>query len=258
MTILSALKRFAIGVGGYRLLRWLLDHVLRRERWRSISADTLFLSGIIPAGALCFDIGANVGDKTEAMLRAGAAVVAFEPLPECAAELRARFPVQAQVRVIQAAMGSRQGLAIMHRARWTTMASLVPGWAGADDANQVLPVPVVTFDAAREALGMPYFCKIDVEGWEVELFKGMTEMPRVLCFEYHRAPENLAKTIACIERLGTIAPIELNIAPAERFQWHLASWKSPAEFAAWLRSDLPAAVEFGYGDIFARRTDQVL
>jgi FkbM family methyltransferase len=255
MTTLSAIKRAAIGVGGYRLLRWLLDHVLRRERLRSMRADTLFLSGIIPAGALCFDVGANVGDKSEAMWRAGAAVVAFEPLPECAAEIRARFPSQASVRVVQAAMGSEDGLGVMHLARWTTMASFVPGWAGPDDAKQDLPVPVLTFDAARHALGMPYFCKIDVEGWELELMKGMSEMPRVVCFEFHRDSANLAQTAACIERLASLAPIELNISPAESFHLHLASWMRADEFLHWLRDDLPSSVDFGYGDIFARRTD---
>ena len=255
MTTLSAVKRLAIGVGGYRFLRWLLDHIFRRSRLRAMRADTLFLSGMIPAGVLCFDIGANVGDKSEAMHRAGAAVVAFEPLPECAAEIRARFPARANVRVIQAAMGARDGLGLLHLARWTTMASFVPGWAGPDDAEQDLAVPVLTFDAARKALGMPYFCKIDVEGWELELMSGMSEMPRVLCFEYHRNPDNLAKTRACIERLASLAPIELNIAPSEEFRLHLDRWMPPDAFAAWLRDELPPTPAFGYGDIFARRTD---
>lgn len=255
MTTLSAIKRAAIGVGGYRVLRWMLDHALRRSRLGSMRADTLFLSGIIPAGALCFDVGANAGDKSEAMYRAGAAVVAFEPLPECAAEVRARFPSGAAVRVVQAAMGERDGLGVMHLARWTTMASFVPGWAGVDDAGQQLLVPVLTFDTASRALGMPYFCKVDVEGWELELMKGMSEMPRVVCFEYHRNPENLAKTVACIQRLSSLAPIELNIAPAEAFRLHLPLWMEPSAFIQWLDDELPATPAFGYGDIFARRTD---
>ncbi len=255
MTTLSAVKRLAIGVGGYRVLRWLLDHVLRRDRLRSMRADALFLSGIIPAGALCFDVGANVGDKSEAMWRAGATVVAFEPLPECAAEIRARFRSRASVRVVPAAMGAENGLGVMHLARWTTMSSFVPGWAGTDDAKRDLPVPVLTFDVARQTLGMPYFCKIDVEGWELELIKGMSEMPRVVCFEYHRDPANLAKTLECIERLASMAPIELNISPAESFRLHLADWMRSGEFIDWLRVDMPSSIEFGYGDVFARRTD---
>src|SRR5689334_21515163 len=50
-----------------------------------------FYRRLLPEKALCFDIGANVGNRTSAFRRCGFRVVALEPQPQCYARLRSVF-----------------------------------------------------------------------------------------------------------------------------------------------------------------------
>jgi hypothetical protein len=59
----------------------------RRRRARGLH----FYRRFIPHGGLCFDIGANVGDRSELFLTLGAHVVAVEPQARCAEALHRRF-----------------------------------------------------------------------------------------------------------------------------------------------------------------------
>ena len=89
MTSLSAAaRRFTIASGLYRPARWLVRR-LRPNQQRELQADVDFYRAILPPNALCFDVGANVGEKSEALLLAGARVVAFEPNPLVVPELTA-------------------------------------------------------------------------------------------------------------------------------------------------------------------------
>src|SRR3954452_19736208 len=56
-------------------------------------------------GDLAFDIGASIGENTELLARAGARVVALEPLAECAAAI----PRSGEVRVLERAIASEPG-----------------------------------------------------------------------------------------------------------------------------------------------------
>ena len=50
-----------------------------------------FYAPFVPAGSLCFDIGAHLGNRSDAWLRLGAKVVAIEPQPACIRFLKKHF-----------------------------------------------------------------------------------------------------------------------------------------------------------------------
>jgi FkbM family methyltransferase len=50
--------------------------------------------------------------------------------------------------------------------------SLIANWI--QDAQQVIQVPVMTLDQAIDRYGLPQFCKIDVEGYEMEVLRGLS------------------------------------------------------------------------------------
>jgi len=58
---------------------------------------SLFYRRFIPRGGLCFDIGANAGDRTELFLTFGAQVVTSEPQAGCAKGLRRCFGDRSEV-----------------------------------------------------------------------------------------------------------------------------------------------------------------
>src|SRR4051794_25269312 len=109
LTYMTTFKKFAISLGLYRSSRFLYRHLINREQLHGLRHDTAFYSKIVDAGSLCFDVGANIGEKAEALLYAGATVVAFEPQPDCMSELKARCGHRPQFTARQAAVGSQVG-----------------------------------------------------------------------------------------------------------------------------------------------------
>jgi len=83
-------------------------------------------------------------------------------------------------------------------------------------------VPVITLDSLIESYGVPEFIKIDVEGFEQQVIKGMTRPPRALSLEF--AHEVLDATFACLGLLAELGQIELNYALGREQKLALPEW----------------------------------
>src|SRR4051812_35155473 len=103
------LKSVSRSMGAYRAARWVHRHVMDRRSLDEFRRERDFLRQFINPGDLCFDVGANVGAKTEMLLDLGARVVAFEPQEECRRELIARIGERPVLTTVAAAMGPSPG-----------------------------------------------------------------------------------------------------------------------------------------------------
>src|SRR6266571_1892017 len=88
-----------------RIHRQLLDDAAQQQFRSNVALYARFLS----PGDLCFDVGSNIGEKTEALLALGARVVAFEPQPSSFREMRARCSPSRRLTAINAAVGAAPG-----------------------------------------------------------------------------------------------------------------------------------------------------
>lgn len=155
-------------------LRAVQTALLPRGRRRNLRDDQhlkLLLSLSLAADACCVDVGANVGDILGAMVAAApdGRHIAFEPLPELAADLRRRFPA---VDVREAALAREPGRRTFRR---VIGAHSLSGFheAGYDGmATEDLTVDVQALDVSLPAGFVPAVIKIDVEGAEVEVLEG--------------------------------------------------------------------------------------
>ncbi len=249
-TLLAQVKRLTIATGVYRPARWLARR-LRPSTQRAHLEDVVFLRALLPSGSLCFDVGANIGEKSEAMLDAGCRVVAFEPNPRVLPELHARCAHRAGWTSVAAALGSGPAIATLHARVFHSQSSLSAEWDGAVAATY--DVPVITLNAAIARYGMPAFCKIDVEGWELEVLKGLTQSMPLLSFEFHLDERGIAKTSACLARLAALGPAFVNLTPAESAHFHFTEWMPIDRFLTWFPGDLAQSLPGKrYGDIFVR------
>ncbi|MEO0830693.1 MAG: FkbM family methyltransferase, partial [Pseudomonadota bacterium] len=72
-----------------------------------------------------------------------------------------------------------------------------------ETAVQALDVAVVTLTDLMSEFGVPRYIKIDVEGFESEVLKGLDQPAPLLSFEYHlRELEDLRASMSGLERLG--------------------------------------------------------
>jgi len=253
----TAVKNFCIRVGIYRPARWLTRR-LHSSQLQTYYDDIGFYRSLFSSSALCFDVGANIGEKTEAMLKAGAHVVAFEPSPAALLELKARCGRKKDCTLVATAVGSEVGIETLYATQNSDKSSLDSNWQKAEDVVGTYRVPVVTLDVAIKAFGKPFYCKIDVEGWELEVLKGLTQPIPLISFEFHLNEKGIPRTVSCLERLLDFGQSYVNIAPAESAFFHLPEWVPIEKFLEWFPGDLKNTLPGdSYGDIFVKDTRPV-
>ena len=216
-----------------------------------------FYSDFIRPNSLVFDVGANVGNRTKIFIRLGARVVAFEPQAKCADFLHQMFRKNQSFRLVRKALGPVQETATMFICNSNTISSLSETWInattksgrfGSYEWTRREEVDVTTLDVAIEQFGCPSFTKIDVEGFEFEVLKGLTRPIESISLEV--VPECLENTHRCLRRLETLAKYEFQFSFGESMQFVFPRWISSTELLTWLKNLPPDS----FGDLYARRT----
>lgn len=220
---------------------------------------TRFYAPLIRPGDLCFDVGAHVGNRVGAWLALGARVVAVEPQPAIMTWLRRLYGRSPAVTLVEAAVGAAPGAATLRGDRRNpTVSTLSAEWIAAVSQDTSFggvrwqaaeTVRVTTLDALIAAHGLPALCKIDVEGYEAEALRGLSQPLPLISFEYIPAAIDVAH--ACLARLNDLGRYEFNWFVGETHRWASPDWLPPDAMAAAL-TRLAAAPSSG--DIFARLT----
>jgi FkbM family methyltransferase len=239
----------------FGLLRSILMYYGIPSRNRALAR---FYARFVRPGELCFDIGAHVGNRLWAFSKLGARVVALEPQPDCMRLLRRWYGHHADIELIEQAVSSAPGTrTLLLSERTPTVSTISSNWIADVKAtpgfarvrwDRSIPVRVTTLDELIARYGLPVFCKIDVEGAELDVLCGLSYPLDALSFEYVPAAIDIA--VACIGRLGELGRYEFNWSPSELPLLRSSVWLDPAQMADLLRR-MPAR---GWpGDVYARR-----
>jgi FkbM family methyltransferase len=223
---------------------------------KEIELNKSFYVQFIKQGDLCFDVGANMGKKVQPLLEINARVVAIEPQEACQKYLRKKF--NNRIILVSKGLGSKEETRDFYISDSNTISSFSKDWI--DEVSKrrfkdshwdiVKKVEITTLDRLIEQYGTPGFIKIDVEGFELEVLKGLSKPVAMICFEY-TVPEQTQKAVECINTLESINPgIECNYATHDRMEFVLEHWESPTKFAE--RITGKEFYNSGFGDIYVR------
>lgn len=261
MPLYATARRLKHGATRLRLRYTPPVWLARREaaRWSvHDEAKRAFYGTFVPASGLVFDIGANIGNRVKVFLALGAEVVAVEPQEECVRALRAAYGPRERFRLWCTAMGAEEGSAEMAICSANTMSSLSTGWLEAVrrtqrfgdtcDWERTRTVPVTTLDALIARYGVPDFIKIDVEGYEAEVVKGLSRPVRALSFEF--TPEFFESAEGSVRHLAALGPVEFNFSLGESMTLALPTWLAAEELLETMRARLGNTLSFG--DVYAR------
>ena len=213
----------------------------------------------VPKGDLCFDIGANRGEATAVALNYGyKTVVALEPAPRIYNTLASNYENDDRVVCLDLAVSDTDWDTVrFYEAEEDGLSTLNIDWLTADDARyrgkpfHEVEAKTITMDTLIEEYGLPELVKIDVEGAEDWVLRGLTKKPGNLAFEWH--VEELPKVFETLCRLRDVngyteyglqyithhlhaareyRPLE-NLTLEELLSWHEEA-KGPWESGGWI------------------------
>jgi FkbM family methyltransferase len=203
-------------------------------------------------------VGANEGQRTTVFLELGARVVVVEPQAGCQQRLRRRFGREPRVVLVAKALGAEPGTAEMQISDADMLSSLSREWiARVSDSGRFSDyawdrrqtVEITTLDRLLAEHGTPAFCKVDVEGFEDQVFQGLSRPLRAVSFEF--TPEYLQAALRSTARLAGLGSVRFNYSLGESMRLELAEWVAEKEIVRCLET-LPDRTVFG--DVYARFT----
>jgi FkbM family methyltransferase len=214
---------------------------------------------------ILFDIGANRGDAVVAGLNNGYKVIALEPGPKVFKELVSNFIYNKNVIPLKFAVSDtdnsivefyecvEDGLSTIERS-WLTDPSMP--YEGKE--FRTISATTITLDTLAKIYGEPDLIKIDVEGAEWFVFKGMTKKYNTLTFEWTiNTIDQHIEQIKYLQKLGytKIGPqfIEHHLQEPEKWfdikkqrldDWVMAN-KDKWENGGWKESNLRPTADVG-------------
>ncbi len=224
---------------------------LRQRRLRALYAQ------FVSAGDLVFDVGAHAGNRTRAFAALGCRVIALEPQPDFARILRLLFGRSPRVEVLEIGASERDGrVALSVSDRFPTVTTLDDPWRETRSRdrgfervewNRTLEIETATLDTLIARFGAPKFVKMDVEGSELRVLRGLSQRVAALSFEY--LPMALPEARLCLARVAELGPYRFNLSVGESYRLLSPSWFTAQELSAALDT---AHVQTRAGDVYAR------
>lgn len=254
MSIRKVFKK-ALGETFVEKLRILRDNVSPTQR-QILQKRRLFYNQFVNRNDLCFDVGANIGNRVTPLLQIGARVIAIEPQESCYKILKSRFGKK--IEIITKGLGENEGFQKFHISNTSTISSFSEEWINSvKDArfkehnwDKTIEVDMTTLDELIAIYGIPAFIKIDVEGYELEVLKGLSQPIKMISFEY-TVPEQTNKIVECINIVQRNSPnILCNYSTGETMKMISDEWLNVEKFFEHIQQ--PSFIMSGFGDIYLK------
>lgn len=210
---------------------WISKIIYEANPWKKKRAKK-FYSEFIKEGDLCFDVGAHLGDRSAVWLRLGATVVSIEPQPRFSDYLANKFEGNVRFHNENIAVGATNTTAILHISNLFPTLSTLASEKWRDKINKATPltitydetveIRVLTLDDLIKMYGKPTFIKIDVEGYESEVLKGLSHPIDYISFEVLSYNSDLMEE--CLLILTKLGYSKFNFSMRETFKMSFDRW----------------------------------
>lgn len=252
------IKTLAKNVLPTSLVYWLKDikSLIQRtgayhEEVSAFKERFTFYKQFISPGDIVFDVGANSGNRIRPFLELKSTVVAVEPQMECSAYLKYRFGNK--IDVVEKGLGATFETKTFFVSSINTVSTFSKDWIDAVKVNrfkniewnETREIEIITMDSLIAQFGAPAFTKIDVEGFELEVLKGLTKPVKYLSIEYP-VPEQVDKLKAILLYLhGLDNKVKFNYFVGESMSLTLNEWTDFSTFLVLISTSEFSDTNFG-------------
>ena len=163
---------------------------------------------LINKGDLYFDIGAHLGEKSKPFIEKKIRTIMVEPLPICVKTLKKLYSKNSIVKVIPKGLGSKNTKKILSiNKQMPTVSTFAKHWKSGRFSNltwsEKTQIQITTLDALIKKFGDPQYIKIDVEGYELNVLKGLSKKSGIISFEI--TSEFFSDAIKCLKHLKKLS-----------------------------------------------------
>jgi FkbM family methyltransferase len=248
MTWITFKKKIRYYSARLSVLRPLRSLVFRMRGGSGIEGELDFFSCFVNNKSHVFDVGANRGQSSEVFTKLGARVTAFEPQADLHPEISQLCGKNARLKIESCALGNVEETRFLHITTYDQVASLRDDWEGEKIGK--MTVQISTLDRQIEIHGLPDYCKIDVEGWELEVLSGLTKQIPIISFEYHNTEAELERAISVLHRISELGEYWCNIRTSSQHGLLLDQFVTLRDFISKFKDIVTKPTLPGYGDVF--------
>ena len=183
----------SINAARRRLLAWVGRKL---NAARCVSSGVPYLTDMASrTPKLIYDVGLHDGEDTAYYLKLGFSVVAIEANTALAQAATRRFALEiasGQLEIVNVGISARSGVARFwvcdDHSEWSSFHREIASRSGC--AHHAIEIPTLPFDAVLEEHGVPYYCKIDIEGNDYLCLEAMQPKlcPSYVSVELSRSP----------------------------------------------------------------------
>lgn len=216
------------------------------------------LKTILSKDNLIYDVGCNIGNKTNEYLKEKTKVICFEPQPNCVNHLNGIFKNNENVVVEPIGLDNKVGESIIYEASHNTISSMSEEFIETVKKERFkdyqwsrqIKIKTDTLDNMITKHGKPTYIKIDVEGYELNVLQGLTTQIDFISIEY--TPELKKSTLDCIEYVDKLnnGKSLFNYGYREDKEFKFDEWLNKEEIINYISSVNDYVFEFG--DIYIK------
>lgn len=235
------------------------DIFVSKKKKELIKKRKKFYLQFLSPGDIYYDVGANNGNRIVPIINENIKIVAFEPQPSCIKKLKRKFGNK--IVLITKGLGSKKDVMTMFLAKASTISTFSKDFIKATQESgrfskykweKEIKVEIDTLDNIISKHGTPNFIKIDVEGFELEVLKGLSTPVKFISCEY-TVPERKDSLINCIDRIVEISGeknVVFNYSVGESMEWALKEWLIPKEMKKLVTTQ--SFINTDFGDIYSK------
>ncbi|MGY2133571.1 FkbM family methyltransferase [Hymenobacter sp. HD11105] len=254
---MDTLKRTIMNVVGFDNVMLIKSFFKTQQEKELLLKRRNFYLQFLQPGDTYFDVGANMGNRIEPLINQGINIVAVEPQPNLVRYLTRKFGDT--ITLIPKGLGAEETEAQMFISSAHVFSSFSTDWIDSvrnsgrfkeHTWEETATVQITTLDALIKQFGKPRFIKIDVEGYEFEVLKGLSTPIEIISFEY-TTPEQTQKALDCLTKLHSLSPaMRCNYSIGEELEWALPQWISFEQMRQHIQS--PEFIDTDFGDIYVK------